>query len=181
MSGERKKLTIAEVNGLAYDEFIAIFGNVVEHCALCSSVVWGERPFRNYDGMQAKFNEFIDQLSLSGKAGVLRLYPDLAGKLAQAGDLTSESTREHASAGLDKMTEEEREKMAVLNSKYKTMFGFPFVICARENKKEAILAGLELRLKNTAETEANTGVGEVKKICNLRMKDLVDETSVAKL
>lgn len=115
----------------------------------------------------------------SGKAGVLRLYPDLAGKLAQSGTLTSESTKEHASAGLDKMTELEKEKMADLNTKYKTMFGFPFVICARENKKEAILAGLEARLKNTAEIEANTGAGEVKKICNLRLKDLVDENSVA--
>ena len=66
MSGDRKKLTIAEVNALAHDEFIAIFGNVVEHCALCSAVAWGERPFRNYQEMQTKFDNFIDQLSISG-------------------------------------------------------------------------------------------------------------------
>ncbi|XP_045162265.1 2-oxo-4-hydroxy-4-carboxy-5-ureidoimidazoline decarboxylase-like isoform X2 [Mercenaria mercenaria] len=181
MTEEKRKRNISEVNSLAYDDFIAIFGNVVEHCALCAAVVWGDRPFRNYGEMQSKFNEFIEQLPLSGKSGVLRLYPDLAGKLAQSNSLTSESTREHASAGLDKMTEEEREKMSKLNTKYREKFGFPFVICARENKKEAILFGLERRLNNSVEVEANTGTNEVKKICNLRLKDLVDEHSVAKL
>lgn len=68
MAGDRKrKLTIAEVNALTYDKFIAIFGNVVENCALCSAVAWRKRPFRNYQEMQATFNEFIDKLSISGR------------------------------------------------------------------------------------------------------------------
>ena len=37
-----------------------------------------------------------------------RAHPDLAGKLAQAGRLTAESTNEQASAGLDRLTDEER-------------------------------------------------------------------------
>lgn len=112
-------------------------------------------------------------LWLQGKEGILRLHPDLAGRLAQAGQLTSESTREQASAGLNTMTEEERQRMANLNKKYKHKFGFPFVICARENKKDAILRGLEERLENAPQTEAITGANEVKKICRLRLLDLV--------
>jgi 2-oxo-4-hydroxy-4-carboxy--5-ureidoimidazoline (OHCU) decarboxylase len=46
--------------------------------------------------------------------------------------------------------------MAMCNQQYKQKFGFPFVICARENKKEAILSGLERRLNNSKETEAIT-------------------------
>ena len=79
------------------------------------------------------------------------------------------------------MTDEERQKMAELNEKYKQKFGFPFVICARENKKDAILQGLERRLENDSESEAVTGVNEVKKICRLRLLDIVDENSTAKL
>lgn len=71
------------------------------------------------------------------------------------------------------MTEEERQRMANLNKKYKHKFGFPFVICARENKKDAILRGLEERLENAPQTEAITGANEVKKICRLRLLDLV--------
>ena len=47
------------------------------------------------------------------------------------------------------MTCEEKDKMKTLNQKYKDKFGFPFVICARLNKKEAILRGLELRCYNS--------------------------------
>ena len=79
------------------------------------------------------------------------------------------------------MTVSERKIMADLNTKYKAMFGFPFVICARENKKEAILSGLKSRVKNTVETELNIGTGEVKKIFNLRLRDLVDENSAYSL
>ena len=110
---------------------------------------------------------------LLGKEGILRLHPDLAGRLAQVGQLTSESTQEQASAGLTTMTEDERQRMNNLNRRYKDKFGFPFVICARENKKDAILRGLQERLENSAQTEAVTGANEVKKICRLRILDIV--------
>ena len=75
--------------------------------------------------------------------------------------------------------------MASLNQKYKDKFGFPFVICARLNKKDAILNGLELRCYNDLDVEVLTGIEEVLKICELRIRDLVyDEnikTSISKL
>ena len=58
-------------------------------------------------------------------------------------------TGEQSSANLNLMTCEEKDKMKTLNQKYKDKFGFPFVICARLNKKEAILKGLELRCYNS--------------------------------
>jgi len=47
------------------------------------------------------------------------------------------------------------------------------VICARDNKKQAILAGLKARIENTSEVEVKTGVEEVKKIMMYRLLDLV--------
>ena len=61
--------------------------------------------------------------------------------------------------------------------RYRNKFGFPFVICARENKKEAILAGLEKRLENSSEFEIETGLKEVDKICKLRLLDIVKDSS----
>ena len=63
----------------------------------------------------------------AGKEGVLRLHPDLAGRLAAAGQLTSESTKEQSAAGLHLMTEDERHRMSNLNEQYRNKFGFPFV------------------------------------------------------
>ena len=39
---------------------------------------------------------------------MLRLHPDLAGRLAEMGKLTKESVEEQKAAGLDNMTEDER-------------------------------------------------------------------------
>jgi 2-oxo-4-hydroxy-4-carboxy-5-ureidoimidazoline decarboxylase len=64
-----------------------------------------------------------------------------------------------------------------LNEQYKLKFGFPFVVCARENKKDAILKGLAERLQNSPHTEGITGTNEVKKIYRLRIMDLVNPNS----
>jgi 2-oxo-4-hydroxy-4-carboxy-5-ureidoimidazoline decarboxylase len=48
-------------------------------------------------------------------------------------------------------------------------------LCARLNKKDAILTGLETRLENDLDEELSTGIGEVMKICSLRIKDIVQD------
>ena len=57
--------------------------------------------------------------------------------------------------------------------RYKEKFGFPFVICARQNKKDAILKGIQHRLNNSADQELKTGIEEVEKICLLRLQNIV--------
>ncbi|XP_066286979.1 2-oxo-4-hydroxy-4-carboxy-5-ureidoimidazoline decarboxylase-like [Branchiostoma lanceolatum] len=172
-------LAIAEVNKLDSEEFIEIFGNVVENCKLATAAVWSHKPFQDVDHLNQTIADFLDALPQKGKEGVLRCHPDLAGRLAQAGQLTTESTQEQKSAGLDQLTQDELSTLTDLNQQYKVKFGFPFVICARLNKKAAILNGLTERLKHGAEEETLAGVEEVKKICRLRIADIV--TSEAKL
>jgi 2-oxo-4-hydroxy-4-carboxy--5-ureidoimidazoline (OHCU) decarboxylase len=55
------------------------------------------------------------------------------------------------------------------------MFGFPFVICAREQTKDSILASFAARLRNTHEQEIATALGEIAKIARLRLLDAVSE------
>ena len=49
---------------------------------------------------------------------MLNAHPDLAGRLAAAKRLTPKSTAEQASAGLDALTDEERELFSELNAAY---------------------------------------------------------------
>ena len=100
--------------------------------------------------------------------------------MASSGGLSAESTKEQQSAGLLDISEEERQTMQHRNKMYKDKFGFPFVICVRENKKQAILSGMQERLGNSREEEVKKGVGEVKKIAFLRLCDIVkiDITSI---
>ena len=76
-------------------------------------------------------------------------------------------------AGLDTLTKEERQQLEENNCKYKRKFGFPFVIVARENKKDAILKGLQKRLENSVEEELETGLTQVKQICLLRLLNII--------
>lgn len=117
----------------------------------------------------------------TGKEGILRCHPDLAGRDLQSGTLTRESREEQARAGLDTLTSVEVSRMARLNEEYKKRFGFPFVICARMNDKETILRQLSERLGNGLEVERARGVEEVKKICRLRLRGLVRNDANNKL
>lgn len=72
------------------------------------------------------------------------------------------------------MTPEERSILTKNNNEYKTKFGFPFVICARENKKNAILEGISMRVNNSAVAELQKGIEEVKKIAYYRLDAIVE-------
>ncbi|XP_043189298.1 2-oxo-4-hydroxy-4-carboxy-5-ureidoimidazoline decarboxylase-like [Amphibalanus amphitrite] len=166
-------ITMADVNQMDFEQFIERFGNVVEHCPLAAGAIWASRPFSDVNDIHECVSTFLDSLPYHGRQAVLRVHPDLAGRVAQQGTLTSESAGEQRSAGLTELTEEERQQLTDQNHRYKAKFGFPFVVCARQNKKAAILSGLEERLRNDEDEELRTGLEEVKKITYLRLLDIV--------
>jgi len=97
----------------------------------------------------------------------------VGGEGQKSGTLTPQSSSEQATAGLDRLTADEIASFQNLNRAYRERFGFPFVICARLNKKEAILGGFEKRLKNVREQEIKTALDEIAKIAWLRLQDLI--------
>ncbi|XP_041455954.1 2-oxo-4-hydroxy-4-carboxy-5-ureidoimidazoline decarboxylase-like [Lytechinus variegatus] len=172
-----ERLSLEAVNQQGYEEFIQNFTNIVEHGMLIAGAVWSYRPFRNLDHLHQCFCDFMDSLPAAGKQSILRCHPNLAGKLARRGQLTSESEQEQASAGLSSLTEEQFSQINKNNATYREKFSFPFVICARENKVASILQGLETRIQNSEELELQTGVEEVKKIVYYRLLDKIQDAS----
>ncbi|XP_038067058.1 2-oxo-4-hydroxy-4-carboxy-5-ureidoimidazoline decarboxylase-like [Patiria miniata] len=166
-----------EVNSLSWEAFIQRFGNVIEHGPIVAGAIWTQRPFSDARELHRAVCGFLDTLPSTGKESILRCHPDLAGALARADRLTTESKKEQRGAGLLNLTKEEAAIITELNISYKSKFQFPFVICARENKKEAIIAGLKARINNTVDVELQHGIGEVKKIAWYRILDLVPTAS----
>lgn len=101
---------------------------------------------------------------------LIRAHPDLAGNAL----LSAESQSEQKSAGLATLSAEETKQFRDCNRQYRERFGFPFVICARLHKKEAILRAFPERLKHSREKEIETALGEIYKIAELRLRDLVE-------
>ena len=96
--------------------------------------------------------------------------PDLAGRLKLA-DLTSDSRNEQSSAGLNNLTEAERDRFLKLNDAYKQKFGFPFIMAVKGRSKDEILAAFEERLEHEADEEFETAIVQIELIALLRLKD----------
>jgi 2-oxo-4-hydroxy-4-carboxy-5-ureidoimidazoline decarboxylase len=119
----------------------------------------------------------VAEAPLERQLALIRAHPDLAAPrghpAAIAGELTAASSREQASAGLDRLTPEEYRRFHALNDAYRARFGFPFIIAVRENTKESILRSFEARLANDRDAEVATALGEIGKIVRLRLADAV--------
>jgi len=107
------------------------------------------------------------------RLALIRAHPDLAGRAAIAGRVTRESTREQASAGLDRLAPEQYERIRALTAAYRERFGFPFIVCAREHTPDSIIAAAARRLDADPVEEERTALSEIAKIARLRLADLV--------
>jgi OHCU decarboxylase len=166
-------VTLAELNSLSRAEFTRVVGPVFEHSPWIAETAWAQRPFTNLDQLHAALCAVVRAATEVQKLALIRAHPDLVGRLALAGQLTRESTHEQSSAGLDRLTAEEVALFQQNNAAYQARFGFPFVICARLNKKEAILVGFQARLQNSRPQEIAAALEEIFKIAELRLRDLI--------
>jgi 2-oxo-4-hydroxy-4-carboxy-5-ureidoimidazoline decarboxylase len=166
-------MTLAQINSLSHEEFTRIVGPVFEHSPWIAEAAWGQKPFASVEQLHRALCETVQGADEEKQLALIRAHPDLVGKLALAGQLTKESTNEQASAGLSQLTPEEVKLFQTNNAAYKAKFNFPFIICARLNKKAAILNGFRVRLENSRGQEIKTALEEIFKIAELRLRDLI--------
>ena len=166
------RLTIEQLNTLDRAGFTRLIGPVFEHSPWIAESTWPQRPFATVEQLHAALCQTVRAASPEQKLALIRAHPDLVGRAALAGTLTRESTGEQASAGLNALSPEEIALFQKQNAAYRAKFDFPFVICARLNKTEAILTGFEKRLQNSPAQEMQTALEEIFKIAELRLRDL---------
>ncbi len=167
-------MTLDSINALDRAGFVAKLGHLFEHSPWVAEETWPQRPFRDLEQLHAALCTAMRAASRERQLALIAAHPDLAGRLAQQRKLTQESTREQASAGLDALTDEELTDFQRLNTRYRERFGFPFIICARLNAKDAILRAMQSRLPNSPEQEFATALAEIEKIAKLRLSDVVN-------
>jgi len=162
---------LAELNAMDRVEFVRVVGPVFEHSPWVAARTEAQRPFLSRETLHAALVSTVENASDDEKVCLIRAHPDLIGE----GELTAASKSEQASAGLTDATPEEAKQFREFNRQYRERFGFPFVICARLNKKEAIARAFPVRLRNSREEEIKMALEEISKIADLRLKDLVGE------
>ena len=160
---------LAELNALDREEFTRVMGSVFEHSPWVAERSCAARPFETREQLHRTMCTIVESASADEKLGLIRAHPDLVGRAV----LTRESQSEQASAGLGELSAAEVALFDQYNRAYRERFGFPFVICARLNKKDAILSAFPQRLQHSRAKEIETALAEIYKIADLRLRDLV--------
>ncbi|MCR6724237.1 2-oxo-4-hydroxy-4-carboxy-5-ureidoimidazoline decarboxylase [Agrobacterium fabrum] len=160
------------------EEFVARFGGVFEHSPFIAERAYDAGGAGLELTAKAVHGALCAQFRVASEAerlGILRAHPDLAGKLAIAGELTADSRNEQAGAGLDRLSPQEHARFTQLNSAYTEKFGFPFIIAVKGLNRHDILSAFDTRIDNNAAQEFATATGQVEKIAWLRLASMLPE------
>ncbi|WP_163558771.1 2-oxo-4-hydroxy-4-carboxy-5-ureidoimidazoline decarboxylase [Halomonas sp. NO4] len=155
------------------DAFVTHYGDIYEHSPWVAADTWDRgltAAEDTPDGLAEAMGKTLRAAAPERQLEVIRAHPDLAGKAAIAGELTDDSTREQAGAGLDQCTPEEMARFERLNAAYKQKFGFPFVMAVKGSDRHAILAAFATRLENSPEEERRTAVEQINRIARFRLE-----------
>ena len=159
------------------DEFVERFGGVFEHSPWVA-----ERAFEagvseplTATGVHAVMATAFRAGTEAERLAVLRAHPDLAGKLAISGELTEDSRKEQAGAGLDRLSADEHARFTALNSAYVEKFGFPFIIAVKGLNKDDILKAFETRINHDRSAEFATASAQVERIALLRLSSMLPD------
>ena len=192
-----QKLSIADVNALTESEFVEKIARLFPSGKWIAEYVYHKRPFNSMYDLRRALQDALFEAPQERQLGLIRSYPDL-GRFMRPEDVSTlsasdgtvspceipsyaveglaraESLRDQSAAGLDRLTPEESETFSSLNRAYRDKFGFPLVVCVRENTKETILASGKERLENSPAQEKAAGLVEIIKIANLRLQDIIE-------
>ncbi len=158
---------------LSRADFVERFGGIYEHSPWVAEGAWTEQLAADrVSKLAARMAKIVDTAEPEQQLKLIQAHPDLAGRLAVAGELTAESSAEQASAGLDQCTEAEFAAFQQLNAAYLDKFQFPFVMAVRGSNRAAILDAFRRRLENSYDAEFQTALQEIHKIARLRLEQL---------
>ena len=165
---------MAAVNAMDRATFVQKFGAIFERSPWVADRAWDKRPFANLDAMHAAMVGVVKEAPLPSQLALLQSHPDLAGKEAQAGGMTSASVSEQASAGLNALSKSEMQLISDDNAAYRSKFGFPFIIAVRMHTKEGIFFDFARRLQNDTQTEYANDLQNVYAITRLRLDKMFE-------
>lgn len=174
ISNRLKNAKIANLCDRGREAFIANLGGIYEHSPWIAERAWTHQPFESLEELHATLVTVVQQASKEEQLALICAHPELAGKEAEQGTLTTASTYEQQGAGLNQCSREELNRLRQLNTSYRTTFGFPFVIAVKGLTRYQIMDAIEARIANPAEIEFRACLEEIFKIAKFRLEALFE-------
>jgi len=169
-------MRISEVNALTQAEFVARFGAVFEHSPWVAERAWRRRPFDSVDRLLAAMQDAARAASAEEQHALICAHPELAGREASKGALTSHSSGEQARLGFLSLDRSHFEQMGELNRTYRQRFGIPCIVALKLHASRAsVMAEMQRRLGNTRQAEIATALEQIGHIARGRLENIVKE------
>jgi len=166
-------LSLARVNALSEEAFVALLGGVFEHSPWVAQRAYALHPFIEVAALHAAMVSAMNHASASEKMALLCAHPELAGRAAQLGELTPASTQEQSRAGLNALSPQEMQHITDLNAAYLQRHGFPFIVCVGQHTKDSIFSTFAERVANAPEVELPEALRQVAAIALLRLRAII--------
>ena len=166
-------LTVMQLSQMDQAAFVAALDGIFEHSPWVAERAWGRRPFADREALLGTLVGAMQAAPRNAQLALIRAHPELAGKAAVRGELTTESSREQAGAGLAACSPEEFELIQALNGAYNAKFGFPFISAVRGLGRADIIAAMERRLGHDPEAEFAEALRQIARIAALRLEERV--------
>jgi OHCU decarboxylase len=167
-------MRLAELNALEPSRFVAALRGVFEHSPWIAAAACDRRPFASVDALHVTMIEVVRDAPPEAQFALLRAHPELASKAAIRGELTTESNREQAGAGLTSCSPAEFARLHALNRAYDAKFGFPFIIAVAGLGRAEIIKRCEERIERDRATEFAEALAQVARISRARLEALIE-------
>ena len=165
-------MTLDEINRLDRAGFVVALGGIFEHSPWVANSAFAARPFASSAALHEAMVAAMQSASDTQKLALLRAHPELAGTAAIRGELTPDSTREQAGAGLAGCSASEFAQLTELNARYNVKFGFPFILAVKGYERAGIIAEFARRVDNDHAAEFAECLQQVAKITRFRLDAL---------
>ena len=173
------QVRLEDVNTMSREEFVATFGPLFQGPTWVVENAYAQRPFADTGALRSALQEALFAATPEAQRELMNAYPALGGATVAdgtAGDQSTldQSTLDQASAGLTRLTDEDLAALAEVTSAYREKFGFPLIVCLREDpSRERVLVQGWARLQNSCTQEHAAALIEIAKIAGHRFDDLV--------
>ena len=173
MKAPSSRLSLTALNRMNREAFARALRGVFEHSPWVAEQAWRRAPFASVAALHGGMAAAVRAASMQRQLALIRAHPDLAGKAARAGRMTTHSIAEQSSAGLDRLSDEEYARLNQLNAAYRARFGFPFIVAVRQHTKDSLLEAFAARLANSRSREIEAALLEIFEIARMRLDALV--------
>jgi N-carbamoyl-L-amino-acid hydrolase len=168
--------TLGALNSASIDQAQQWLEGLYEHSPWVAASALKQRPFKSLAQLKYALARAVREAGRDAQLALVRAHPELAGKLAESGQLTAESSNEQLKAGLKACTPDDLAKLRQLNAAYAAKFGWPFILAVRGPRgtglsRQEIIATFERRLGHHPDFELAECLRNIDRIAEIRLND----------